>query len=78
MTTAVGKRADTIRRWAWEDPQARVDEGLERLHGLADSGEADGDEQAQREIGDAARMLSRLKGTLVHDVTGIFDQMEPQ
>lgn len=76
MVTDYGREADRIRRWAWEDPAGRVDDGLERCHGLAD--QAAGDDRALREIGDSVRMLSRLKGSLVHDVTGIFDQMSRQ
>lgn len=74
--TELGEEADRIRRWAWEDPAGRLSTAMSRMEDLA--GLAAGDEQAMREVGDSTRMLSRLEGSLVHDVTGIFDQMSHQ
>jgi hypothetical protein len=73
MLTSYGEQADQARRWAWEDPAARVSMAMARCGEL--SRLAEGDEQAQREIGDSVRMLSRLAGTLVHDGPSILDQL---
>lgn len=56
--TPEGERAYEILEWVWEAPADRLAEGQRRL------GEIEAEGQAEREVGDAATMLSRLAGTL--------------
>lgn len=59
--TAAGAEARSVARWAWQDPEARAVDGLERVNEMAARAP---DAQALAEIQDAAAMLNRLAGTV--------------
>jgi len=59
--TLAGQQAERIARWAWDDPQARAQEGLSRVTALARSA-SDPEELSQ--VSDVVAMLTRLAGTV--------------
>jgi len=59
--TLAGQQAEQIARWAWDDPQARAQEGLSRVTALARSA-SDPEELSQ--VSDVVAMLTRLAGTV--------------
>lgn len=61
MLTAAGGKAAGLARWAWQDPENRVQQAIAQVRELAQQATS-ADELA--EIQDAGTMLSRLAGTL--------------
>lgn len=72
MMTLAGGKAAGIAKWAWSDPETRVQTAIEQVNELATQ-TTDPDELA--EIGDTATMLSRLAGTLHPEPVTISSQL---
>jgi hypothetical protein len=64
-----GQKAYQILKWVYEDPQARVSEGQNRMRELATANLNDND------VTDAGTILSRLAGTFPAQARTISDQM---